>query len=111
MSSRIVYTPDRWVVVGLVGPRGDKILKVFAGYYGGFSYGDSWNLSSGITNTARTEGRYKFVNKSGSVYVCDEASYGMSAYMQQVYASFCEELLDLGLPALRILSIDEVNKL
>lgn len=110
MGARI-YSPDRWVVAELVNQKGEKILKIFGGYYGGFSYGDSWKLSSGITNTARTDGRYKFVNESGSVYVCDEASYGMSAYMQQVCASFCEELLDLGLPALRILSIDEVAKL
>lgn len=81
------YTPDRWVVLEF-DYDGDVIKKVFAGWYGGFANGDSWKLSSGVTNQREFDDRYEFENHSGSLYTCYKNNYGMGSYMSSVFCSF-----------------------
>lgn len=81
------YVPDRWIVLEF-NYKGDIIRKVFAGWYGGYTTGDSWKLSSGITETTEHEDRYEFLNHSGSVYICYKTAYGTSGYMGGVLHSF-----------------------
>lgn len=81
------YTPDRWVVFEF-DHDGDVIKKVFAGWYGGYASGDSWKLSSGVTNQREFEDRYEFENHSGSLYICYKNGYGMSGYMSDIFSSF-----------------------
>lgn len=84
-----VYTPDSWRVVEFTyGDEKEPLRKVFAGWYGGFTQGDSWKLSSGIIKTTEFDNRYEFENHSGSTYVCFKAAQRMSGYMMQVYSSF-----------------------
>lgn len=62
------YTPDTWVILLFDSPDYGKVHKVFAGWYGGFSHGDSWKLSSGI-KTFVSEGKfYSSLQESGSTY-------------------------------------------
>lgn len=92
------YTPNRWVVLEF-DHDGDVIKKVFAGWYGGYASGDSWKLSSGITNQREFEDRYEFENHSGSLYICHKSCYGMSGYTQQIFDSFqkqVEEAVESG---------------
>jgi hypothetical protein len=92
------YTPDRWVVLEF-DYDGDVIKKVFAGWYGGFAKGDSWKLSSGVTNQREFDDRYEFENHSGSLYICYKNSYGMGSYMSSVFDSFekqVKEAVDSG---------------
>lgn len=81
--------PDRWVIVNLVTPT-ETIPKVFAGWYGGFAYGENWKLSSGIVDTIEYPDYYEFINFSGSVYTCYKEREGMTAYMASVYQSWVD---------------------
>lgn len=86
------YTPDRWVVLEMGVKGGEPIRKVFAGWYGGYLNGDSWKLSSGITNVREFDDRWEFDNYSGSIYVCYKTGgYGMSGYMSGIYAGWEKE--------------------
>lgn len=85
------YTPDCWKVLEF-DYGGESIKKVFAGWYGGFANGDSWKLSSGITETKEFDDRFEFDNHSGSIYVCFKGCEKMSFYMTQVFSSFTKEV-------------------
>lgn len=87
------YTPDRWAVVEFDSEHG-KIRKVLASWYGGYTGGDSWKLSSGITRVDDMDNRYEFLNESGSLYICYKHSYGMSGYTSSIYANWLEQLAD-----------------
>jgi len=85
------YTPDRWVIL-TIKTTTDSIDKVFAGWYGGFATGDSWKLSSGITDMSFEQGdRIEFINESGSVYSCYKNRYGMTSNMNSVYRTWLAE--------------------
>ena len=86
------YMPDRWVLLEMTSTEtGDSVTKVFAGWYGGFANGDSWKLSSGVTETEDRDGYYEFLNHSGSVYKCSKSSQGMSGYMASIYAGWVKD--------------------
>ena len=85
------YTPDRWVVLEF-DYNGDVLRKVFAGWYGGFANGDSWKLSSGVTETKEFEDRYEFLNESGSLYICYKTAYGMGGYQSGIYYQWQTEI-------------------
>jgi hypothetical protein len=85
------YTPDRWVVLEV--NNGTEIInKVFAGWYGGYLDGDSWQLNSGNVKEEEFETSWEFTGTSGSVYVCYKAAYGMSAYMASVLSAWQSQL-------------------
>lgn len=81
------YTPDKWVIVELVHGT-ETIRKIFGGWYGGYTSGDSWKLSSEITSETDMGEYIAFGMYSGSVYNCYKGSRGMSAYMSSVYAEW-----------------------
>lgn len=85
------YKPDRWKVLRF-DMDGQKIDKVFAGWGGSYTYGASWKLSSGITETIEHEDHYEFVNHSGSVYTCYKHSEGMTGYQMQVFSGFTKQV-------------------
>lgn len=63
----IDYTPDNWVLLQIEGLDWPNI-KVLAGWSGGYLDGDSWRMSSGITDIERYQDYYLVTNASGSVY-------------------------------------------
>ena len=73
------YTPDRWCVIRIPGPK-ETVYKVFASWSGSYTGGDSWKLNSGITQARLVEGVWEFEGSSGSVYRCRQGSYGANAY-------------------------------
>jgi hypothetical protein len=89
------YIPDRWEIVNA---KLDELNlnKVLGSWYGGFANGDSWRLSSGITDIIENDNHYEIHNESGSVYICYKKSQGMSAYTAQVYLDFKEKLKEQG---------------
>ena len=102
-----MYTPDRWVVLEFNGPSmSEPVHKVFAGWYGGFTSGESWKLNSGIVKTKRNGKRWDFEGYSGSLYRCHEQGYGMSGYMTNVLSTFRARLQDGT--TIKILDLDEV---
>ena len=101
------YTPDRWVVIEFVTPA-ETFHKVFAGWYGGFTSGDSWKLNSGITKTTKDGDWFHFEGHSGSVYQCHSNGYGMSGYMSAILSCWADQAFERGDTQIRILDIDEV---
>lgn len=87
-------TPDRWVVLSISGEgvTPNPTEKVFAGWHGGYLGSDEWRLSSGITKTETFKDRIEFTNQSGSVYVCRNHGWGMTIYMEQIYAGWLEKI-------------------
>lgn len=86
------YTPDRWVIVKIQKEGQEPYYRVFAGWYGGFTQGDSWKLSSGIEKSVDCGDYYEFHNHSGSIYKCAKGEnggdLGMSSYMMAVYQDY-----------------------
>lgn len=86
------YTPDRWIVLEIKHPNREPVRKLFAGWYGGFTTGDSWKLNSGIVNIRVDEfgSLYEFDGLSGSTYYCDANNHGLSSYMLEILDSWRE---------------------
>ncbi len=69
-------TPDKWVVVKIVSEHG-TVYKVLGSWYGGYLYGNSWRMNSGITRVEKTEHAFLFYGHSGSCYKCGFNNYGI----------------------------------
>jgi hypothetical protein len=69
------YTPDAWVVIKIGGSGTTPVYKILAGWYGGYTTGDSWRLSSGIIKYKEFDDYYKVTNFSGSIYDCLKSKY------------------------------------
>lgn len=91
------YNPDLWVLVEMWNTQAaveDRVVKVFASWYGGYANGDSWKLSSGVTGV-RIDGEFiEFDNYSGSVYRAYVNNWGASGFGSSVLNSFVEEMKD-----------------
>lgn len=86
------YTPDTWVILLFDSPDYGKIHKVFAGWYGGYTQGDSWKLSSGI-KTFVSEGKfYSSLQESGSTYNLYKQSEKLSGYQYGILAGWREQM-------------------
>lgn len=101
------YTPDTWMVVEITS-RDTTLYKVFAGWYGGYTSGDSWKLNSGITETFRNGDNFEFVGYSGSKYICNIRDYKLSLYQQSVLETWLQDAKSTKAFNIRLLSIDEV---
>lgn len=96
MSGR-EYFPDFWVVVKITDPEGKFYYKILGSWGGGYLYGASWKLSSGVMAFDRKEdGSIVSPQHSGSVYVLRERGEGMSAFAEGVYESMVEEATKAG---------------
>lgn len=106
------YTPDVWVVLEFSAPQLEKpVRKVFAGWYGGYTGGDSWKLNSGITQVrVDDQGHYEFDGYSGSTYCCHFNNYQLSGLMHSVLNTWITQAEQRGDTTIRILSIDDIVK-
>lgn len=86
------YTPDRWVMLKFISEQGTTVYKVFAGWYGSYTTGDSWKLNSGVVKIEEDGQCYLFHGSSGSVYRCHKAAYGLSVYMAGILESFYKSI-------------------
>lgn len=75
VNSTDFICPDKWVVLKI-----DNLFKVMGTWAGGYLYGDSWKLNSGIKKVTEDENHWYFEGFSGSVYKCNKQSYGTTAY-------------------------------
>lgn len=97
------YTPDKWIVVE-VNHNGNKIQKVFANWFGGYLDGDSWKLSSGITETVEFDDRFEYTNISGSLYICYKGNEGTSGYGANVLAKFQQDISKMENTSIEIIT-------
>lgn len=91
------YYPDRWVIVKIEGTDVPKpYYRVFGSWYGGYSSGDSWKMSSGIESVTYDPVKeyYTMPQSSGSVYKFYKSSYGMSSYGCSVLSSYLAQNSD-----------------
>ena len=89
------YTPDCWCVLEFT--RGNiTIRKVFAGWYGGFTEGDSWKLSSGITESTDVGDHWRFKNHSGSVYICYKNAHSTTSQMSNIFHRWTADAKEAG---------------
>lgn len=105
------YTPDTWVILLFDSPDYGKIHKVFAGWYGGFSQGDSWKLSSGI-KTFVNEGKfYSSLQESGSTYNLYKQAEKLSGYQYGLLAGWREQMEETHGSILVVDSLDFIEGL
>lgn len=71
------YTPDQWVLL-LIESDTVRVVKILSGWHGGYTQGDSWRLSSGVTKMIEHETEYEIHNESGSIYHCQKTCEGMT---------------------------------
>lgn len=114
ITSYPTYTPDRWVILKIT--RYDNltdttksIYKVFAGWLGGFTQGQSWKLNSGIVKVETEENFYLFYGHSGSVYQCFKGSEGMSSYMYQILENFKATAINAKIEIVPVTEVLERN--
>lgn len=86
------YTPDLWVIVEIDVKGHSPVRKVLASWYGGYTSGDAWKLSSGNLEVIDEGDHYRIPQSSGSEYICYKNAVGMSGYTSSVLASWQEQL-------------------
>ncbi len=110
-----MYYPDSWVILKINPDKSDKPLyKVFVGFHGGYLYGDSWRVNSGITSfgTSSTfdfEGSERIIFKgaSGSEYCCPtNAENRLGMYCNSVLSQFIKEAEG----AIEVISFEDFKK-
>ena len=106
------YNPDKWVVLKFSGAAvGTPLYKVFAGWYGGYTHGDSWKMNSGITRIEHDDGIYRISGASGSTYSCPDQYESMSVYMTQVYYTMLKDISDAKLDVtVEVVPIESILK-
>ena len=83
------YTPDCWKVIEIKYDANSEIhYRVAAGWYGGFTQGDSWKINSGIVDTVQEGDIISFTGDTGSVYRCHVRSEGLNGYTTAVVKSY-----------------------
>ncbi len=83
--------PDRWIVITVDSPEFGTFDRVLAGWYGGYTGSDSWQINSGIAKAAEYEDRWEFDGYSGSVYVCYKHAYGLTGLTRSILESLIEK--------------------
>ena len=90
------YKPDRWLVVKIQKSE-ETIYKLFGSWGGGYTYGESWRMNSGITSITEDERYYYFHGNSGSCYQCNKEMYGSTSYGWSIIKQMEERVKDITL--------------
>lgn len=88
------YTPDVWQVIKLHSTEHGTHYRVLAGWYGGYLYGDSWKLNSGITRCEYDDDFWYFYGESGSCYKCHKDAERLSGLTASILSSFQKQFED-----------------
>lgn len=88
------YNPDCWVIIKLSGidVQDGPLYKVLAGWYGGYTGGDSWKINSGITKITTVGDVYEVEGYSGSTYMCHKNVERMSGYTASILKDFVNQI-------------------
>jgi hypothetical protein len=86
------YVPDCWVIVRFESKEFGTVDKILASFYGGYTQGNSWKLSSGIVGVEYADGVYTMPQASGSTYVCYKNSERLGGMAVGVYDDFLKQL-------------------
>ena len=98
----ISENPHAWVILKIP-IEGKEYYKIFGSWRGGYSDGDAYKLSSGISSIEDDDTNYYFNGLSGSCYKCPKNGYGIAgSYASYVLKSYLEKS-----PEVSLLSIEE----
>jgi hypothetical protein len=81
--------PDRWLLVRVNGT--NPHWRIFATWGGGYTYGESWRLNSGVASVEEKDEWFDFIGHSGSVYRCSKTGYGVTLYGMGVLTDLIEK--------------------
>lgn len=79
------YYPSCWVIVEVTGTETNTHHKVLAGFPGGYTYGNSWRLSSAVAKIVDRVEFYEIYTYTGSAYYCAKNSEAFNYYTQSIY--------------------------
>jgi hypothetical protein len=82
-------TPDKWMLIRITGT--NPHWRIFATWGGGYTYGDSWRLNSGVGGVENKDEWFDFHGYSGSLYRCYKMSYGTTMYGMNVLKDLIEK--------------------
>lgn len=80
------YRPDSWSVLEIK-TEDQTIHKIIVGFVGGYLYGDSWRINSGIVSIEETDKLYIVHGVSKSVYLLSKHCEGVRGYAAIIAAS------------------------
>lgn len=92
------YYPDRWVILDMGSHK-----RIFASWYGGYTSGDTWKLSSGIENIIEDGDDYVLPQSSGSVYRIHKDMEGTTAWSSGIL----KQIMDVN-PQAKCTTIEDV---
>ena len=83
--------PDGWAILKITNE--EKVFyRLFGSWGGGYCYGDSWKLNSGITKFVEYNDQIKFHGHSGSLYVVNLLEEGrIGSYSSGVLSDFTNQ--------------------
>jgi len=90
----MTYNPDCWVILLLNSDF--PHYRILASWYGGYTNGDSWKMSSGITKVVDHDNHYEIHNTSGSIYNCIKGAERMSSLAEGTYRYYSEQAKSMG---------------
>ena len=93
------YKPDSWVVLRITSPHQEVHYRVLGAWGGSYLYGGSWRINSGIVSVEDAGDCYNIWGRSGSRYVCNKSSYGVTMASAGIYQRLLDEhvvMLDKG---------------
>ena len=100
------YTPDKFTIVKITQPDGLR-YKVFGSWAGGYLYGDSWRLNSGIERHEIDGDYINFIGGSGSVYRCYIQSEGVTGYTGSVLSEMIEQVNNTDEMNVEVITLEE----
>jgi len=86
-----MYIPDNWVIVRIAQPD-ELIYKLLVGWSGGYLYGDSWRINSGITKVEEDGNNILFSSYSGSLYHCRKNAEGLRSNCSHILNHLQQQL-------------------
>ena len=92
MTARI---PDAWVIIKIYTPEYGTVYKILAGWYGGYEWGDSWRMSSGMGKVLDKGDYWYAPQESGSEYELvksRERLTGLTSGVLETSRLRCEEI-------------------
>lgn len=96
-------TPGNWKICKISGSEvGEPYYRLLCSWYGSYTTGDSWKMSSGVTKIYDKVTYYEIHNVSKSIYACFKNCEGFSVYGSSIYSSYTKQNSD----ALKIEALD-----
>jgi hypothetical protein len=87
-----IKIPDVWVKLKFISAEHGEVNKILAGWYGGYTNGDSWQINSGIASEEEFEQYYEFKGHSGSIYRCYKECERFSNLTSAMFISIKDDI-------------------